>query len=308
MSLPDPASAGPDGPQQADGTVIVTPQVLRGWPLPQPERAGDKADRGSALVIAGSPTTVGAALLAGVAALRAGAGRLAVVTAEPVAAALGVALPEALVAGVPVTDGGALRPDAVASLGELLSGAQAVLVGPGLAGPDATRELVGAVLDGVAGGATVVLDALALTCGAVTPAALAGLGGQAVLTPNSGEAERLLGRRPGADTGYGQLARSAARDLSAVVALRGAVAAPDGRAWYGQAGHAGLGTSGSGDVMAGLIAGLAARGAPAEQAAVWGVHLHGEAGERLAARVGRLGFLARELLDEIPGVLTQLEA
>jgi NAD(P)H-hydrate repair Nnr-like enzyme with NAD(P)H-hydrate dehydratase domain len=174
--------------------------------------------------------------------------------------------------------------------------------------PDTTAELVAELVPQLPPDAVVVLDALALTCGAVTADLLRPREGRVVLTPNDDEMERLIGRRPGDDLPYGDLARLAAQELGAVVALRGAVASPDGRAWYGQAGHAGLGTSGSGDVLAGLVTGLAARGAPVEQAAVWGVHLHGEAGERLAARVGRLGFLARELLDEIPGVLTQLEA
>jgi ADP-dependent NAD(P)H-hydrate dehydratase len=76
--------------------------------------------------------------------------------------------------------------------------------------------------------------------------------------------------------------------------------------WQDGSGNPGLGTSGSGDVLAGAIGGLAARGASPDQAAVWGVHLHAEAGERLAARIGAVGYLARELLDELPQVLDQL--
>jgi NAD(P)H-hydrate repair Nnr-like enzyme with NAD(P)H-hydrate dehydratase domain len=73
-----------------------------------------------------------------------------------------------------------------------------------------------------------------------------------------------------------------------------------------RSGNAGLATSGSGDVLAGLLAGLAARGADPLQAVVWAAHVHGLAGDRLAARIGAVGYLARELLDEIPGVLTSL--
>lgn len=293
---------------QHDNALIVTPQLLRGWELPQPGSSSDKGERGSILVIGGSPTTPGAALLAGVAALRAGAGKLAIVTAESVAAALGVAVPEAAVAGVTTTTGGSLDPAALDDIAGRAERAQAVLIGPGLTGPQGTAALVAGLVPRLPQDAVLVLDALGLTCGAVTPELLRARQGRIVLTPNDSEMERLLGRRPGKDLSHGDLARLAARELGAVVALRGAVASPDGRSWYGQAGHAGLGTSGSGDVLAGLVTGLAARGAPVEQAAVWGVHLHGEAGERLAARVGRLGFLARELLDEVPGVLTQLEA
>jgi NAD(P)H-hydrate repair Nnr-like enzyme with NAD(P)H-hydrate dehydratase domain len=72
------------------------------------------------------------------------------------------------------------------------------------------------------------------------------------------------------------------------------------------AGNHGLGTSGSGDVLAGVIGGLAARGADPVQAAVWGVHLHGNAGDVLARRLGPLGYLARELLDEIPPAIARI--
>jgi hydroxyethylthiazole kinase-like uncharacterized protein yjeF len=291
-----------------DDALIVTPQLLRGWELPQPGSSSDKGERGSIVVIGGSPTTPGAALLAGVAALRAGAGKLAIVTAESVAAPLGVAVPEAAVAGVPTTSGGALDPSALDEIADHAERAQAVLIGPGLAGPEDTEELVAGLLPRLPQDAVVVLDALGLRCGAVDAELLRPRSGKVIVTPNDSEMQRLLGRRPGDDLSYGDLARLAAKELGAVVALRGAIASPDGRAWYGQSGHAGLGTSGSGDVLAGLVTGLAGRGAPVEHAAVWGVHLHGEAGERLAARVGRLGFLARELLDEVPGVLTQLEA
>lgn len=295
-------------PTDANDALIVTPQLLRGWELPQPGSTSDKRERGRLVVIGGSPSTPGAALLAGVAALRAGAGKLAIITADSVAAALGVAVPEALVAGLATTAEGALDPRKLDEIASRAQPAQAVLIGPGLTGPEATAELVARLVPRLSQETVVVLDALGLTCGAVSADLLRARDGRVVLTPNDDEMQRLLGRRPGDDLSHGDLARLAARELGAVVALRGAVATPDGRAWYGQAGHAGLGTSGSGDVLAGLVTGLAARGAPVEQAAVWGVHLHGEAGERLAARVGRLGFLARELLDEIPGVLTQLEA
>jgi NAD(P)H-hydrate repair Nnr-like enzyme with NAD(P)H-hydrate dehydratase domain len=83
--------------------------------------------------------------------------------------------------------------------------------------------------------------------------------------------------------------------------------APDGSAWSDGAGGVGLGTSGSGDVMAGAVGGLLARGAETVQAAVWGRYAHAAAGDRLAAQEGRVGFLARELLDELPQVLAALQ-
>jgi NAD(P)H-hydrate repair Nnr-like enzyme with NAD(P)H-hydrate dehydratase domain len=94
-----------------------------------------------------------------------------------------------------------------------------------------------------------------------------------------------------------------------VVALKGGsthIAAPDGRCWINESGCVGLGTSGSGDTLAGLVAGLLARGAEPAQALLWGVYVHAQAGARLAGRIGELGFLARELPGEMPGVLDEL--
>ncbi|HVE89890.1 MAG TPA: NAD(P)H-hydrate dehydratase, partial [Burkholderiaceae bacterium] len=102
----------------------------------------------------------------------------------------------------------------------------------------------------------------------------------------------------------------AARRWNAVVALKGAttfIAAPDGSLWRHTGGNVGLAISGSGDVLAGVIAGLASRGASAEQAAIWGVALHARAGERLAERSGPLGYLARDLSAEVPALMATLK-
>jgi NAD(P)H-hydrate repair Nnr-like enzyme with NAD(P)H-hydrate dehydratase domain len=84
------------------------------------------------------------------------------------------------------------------------------------------------------------------------------------------------------------------------------VVSPDGEAFVNRAGSVGLATSGAGDVLAGVIAGLVARGAKPAHAAAWGVHLHALAGERLSRRMGLLGFLARELPAEIPPLMSEL--
>ncbi len=105
------------------------------------------------------------------------------------------------------------------------------------------------------------------------------------------------------------VAREAAARLGAIVVLKGAVtiiAAPDGAVFHNTAGNSGLGTSGSGDALSGVIAGLCARGADPLRAAVWGVYLHARAGDALARRVGHHGYLARELLPEIPSLLDRL--
>jgi NAD(P)H-hydrate repair Nnr-like enzyme with NAD(P)H-hydrate dehydratase domain len=139
-----------------------------------------------------------------------------------------------------------------------------------------------------------VLDAYALGALAGHPR-LAGTGPR-ILTPNTEEASRLLGREVrelDAD------AVDLAHRYRAVVSCFGRIAAPDGRLYTVGDGDPGLGTSGSGDALAGAIAGLAARGADPLQAAVWGTQLHASAGDALATGIGRLGYLASEIVDRL---------
>jgi NAD(P)H-hydrate repair Nnr-like enzyme with NAD(P)H-hydrate dehydratase domain len=106
-----------------------------------------------------------------------------------------------------------------------------------------------------------------------------------------------------------KVARTVAERLSVVVLLGGTakhVVSPDGAAWVYPGGGPGLGVSGSGDVQAGVVAGLLARGAGAQQAALWGAYVHARVGERLAAETGVLGHLAREQTAQVPLVLREL--
>ena len=289
----------------ADPAQIVSSQLLRDWPLPDVDDGAGKGARGTVVVIGGAADTPGAVLLAGLAALRVGAGRLSIATAAINAPSLAVAVPESAVSALPVNAEGAVGAEAVDTCRSLLGGAQAVVLGPGMRDPEATRLVVQGVLRSVDEETVIVLDALALTCGAYDDELRAQLGKRVIATPNRTEASYLLdGNVPDDDA---EAARAVAERVTSVVAMRSVIVAPDGRTWIDQSGDSGLGTSGSGDVLAGTIAGLAARGASPEQSAVWGAHLHADAGERLSARVGRLGYLARELLDELPQVLTQLE-
>jgi ADP-dependent NAD(P)H-hydrate dehydratase len=284
--------------------TAVTSGLLADWPLPEPDDGGGKHERGTVLVLGGAASTPGAVLLAGLAALRVGAGRLQVATVESTAIALGVALPEAQVVGLPAAASGSVSPSCADEVTELAQQADALVLGPGLLGKDDARALLEGVLPRLSDTA-VLVDAVALTVLAQCPQVLAGLHGRVVLTPNAGECAALLEDEPSTDL---EAARRVAERYGSVVALHGGTAAPDGRTWSDGAGNAGLGTSGSGDTMAGAIGGLLARGADPVQAAVWGQHLHAAAGDRLAARDGGLGFLARELLDEIPAVLGSLRS
>jgi len=285
--------------------VLVTPQVLRDWRLPEP--TGGKEARGSILVVGGSTETLGAVLLAAEATLRAGAGKLQVAVPASVAGPVAVALPEALVRGLPETADGAISADALERVLDLARSASAVLIGPGMQDEEQTRHLVQGLLPELEG--PVALDALGLAAVTEDPSCLHHLAGRAVLTPNPTEIAFALHAEPDEiDADPAGAARELAGRARAAVGLGGAtswVAAPDGRVWEDQSGGAGLGVSGSGDVRAGVVAGLLARGADPVQAAVWASYLHGRAGERLAGEVGMLGFLARELPLQIPKIIAE---
>jgi hydroxyethylthiazole kinase-like uncharacterized protein yjeF len=247
-------------------------------------------------------------LLAAVASLRAGAGKLAVATVAGAASALGVSVPEALVQGLAETEAGAISPSAVDRIVHMAGSAQAIVIGPGMTERDDCSELVTRVLHQI-DGPTVVLDALGLAVVEDDPDVLQSR--RCVMTPNRRELAFMLGRDgDGIDGDPIGAAREAAQRFGAVVSLGGGetlIAAPDGRVWHESSGDIGLGVSGSGDCAAGVVAGLVARGAAPDQAAVWAAHLHGTAGDRLAARVGRVGYLAREVADEIPLVLAMYD-
>lgn len=280
--------------------------LLQAWPLPALDATGDKESRGRLLVVAGSREMPGAAVLSATAALRAGAGKLVVATAQSAAATVAAALPEARVIALPEGSDGSLAPSGLAVL-EGIGPTAAVLVGPGMIGREGTVAFVAGMLP-LFRDTPVLLDALAMDVLLSVPR----FAQPVVLTPHAGEMAHLTGHEKEdlQEQPCGVARRQAAR-WQAVVALKGAttcVATPDGRAWVHQAAAPGLGTSGSGDVLAGIVAGLVARGAAPEHAAVWGVTLHARAGERLAQRFGLVGYLARELAAEVPALMEALAA
>ncbi|MES2758745.1 MAG: NAD(P)H-hydrate dehydratase [Pseudomonadota bacterium] len=293
--------------------INVDAATLRAWPLPMPSTDGDKEARGHVLILGGSREMPGAVILAATAALRAGAGKLTIATGASVAQLVALALPEARVIGLAETEQGGFTEEAVGTLDPLADKVNAILIGPGMQDEAATAALVRALLPRLGGSDTsIVLDACAM--GIILSPDQAAEGAApfrfeqpVVLTPHAGEMAHLTGASKediGAEPD--RHAAQAARRWNAVVALKGArtlVMAPDGTRWQHEGGNVGLAISGSGDTLAGIIAGLAARGADLTQAACWGVALHARAGELLAERFGILGYLAREIPNEIPALM-----
>jgi hydroxyethylthiazole kinase-like uncharacterized protein yjeF len=265
------------------------------------------------LILGGSREMPGAVILAAVAALRAGAGKLTVATGNSVAQLVALAIPESRVLGLAENEAGGFTVEAVAALDPLADHINAILIGPGMQDEEATARLVHALLPRLQGSDTsVLLDANAMGAILHPPEGVNPpfrFDVPVLVTPHAGEMAHLTGiAKEDISAGDDKLALDMAQRWNAVVALKGArtvIATPQGERWQHEGGNVGLATSGSGDVLAGIIAGLAARGAGLAQAAGWGVVLHAQAGERLAARLGRLGYLARELMDEIPALLEQ---
>jgi ADP-dependent NAD(P)H-hydrate dehydratase len=282
--------------------------LLRAWALPVPE-GGDKNARGSIFVVAGAPQMPGAAALCATAALRAGAGKLQIGTCASVAAHVGIAVPESLVVALDETPSGAVAMSNVETIVARANKADALVIGPGMVDESATAALISAVAQAL--DVPAVIDAAALACMRERADALAWLHGRVVLTPHAGEMASMLAcERDAVEADPGSYAVEAARRFDAVVALKGEtthIAEPDGALYVNEHGNVGLATSGSGDVLAGIIGGLLARGAPPLHAAAWGVYLHARAGDTLAKRIG-FGFLARELSAEIPRLMGELSA
>jgi ADP-dependent NAD(P)H-hydrate dehydratase len=281
----------------------LTRAALNSFPLP-PVVDGDKETKGRILIIAGCRELAGAALLVANAAMRTGAGKLRMATVTDVAIGTSLAMPEAMVLGLEEARDGGFTKAAVRRLREEADRSDVVVAGPGMAASGSCEALAAALLQS---SASVVLDAALLH--SLKPLDPGKRGSEAlpILLPHAGELASLLGCEEKEIAAEPiQCGLRAAERYHANVLVKGVtshVVTPDGRAWSYSGGAPGLGVSGSGDTLAGIVGGLIARGADTLTALLWAVLLHGEAGEALARKVGRIGFLAREIPDEIPALL-----
>jgi NAD(P)H-hydrate epimerase len=265
--------------------------------LPPRRPAGHKGTYGTVLALVGSLGMAGAAALAAGGALRAGCGLCRVACPEGVLGAVASQRVEATLRPLPAAPDGTLAEAAAEHLPALLAGVEAVVAGPGLGRGSGVRRAVLGLL-AVYGG-PLVLDADGLN--AVELADLRAASGGVIITPHPGEAGRLLGissQEVQADR-LGAVRRLAA-DGRCVAVLKGAgtlVAVPDGPVACNPTGNDGMGTGGTGDVLAGIVAGLAAQGADPQAAATAGVYVHGLAGDLAAEAEGRRSLVAGDLLE-----------
>jgi ADP-dependent NAD(P)H-hydrate dehydratase len=277
----------------------LTRAALRDFPLPsQPDT--DKDFHGQLLIIAGSRKTPGPALLCATAAMRAGVGQIRLATAAGAALPIAMQAPELWLVefdeSAPVFD--CLRDDIDIS--------DAIIAGPGILDGNFGEELARGLLDY---GVPLVLDVGLLYPLPKLEAQCRDCPDGPILLPNARELAGLLGwTREQVDSDRLAAGRAAAERYNSIILAKGAVShivAPDGRAWTYRGGAPGLGVAGSGDTLAGIVGALLARGAEPLTALLWGVLLHGEAGAILSAKVGPVGFLAREIPAEIPALLAR---
>lgn len=264
--------------------------------LPLRQVTDHKGTHGHVLIIAGSRGKTGAAALAGMAALRAGAGLVTVATRPDALEAVLQHAPELM--GLELAEGGPLNTGDLERLVLAAQGKSAVVLGPGIPRGDETGALLEALFQKLA--VPCVLDADGLNALAGQVGRLKAALGPVLLTPHPGEMARLLHRSTKeVQADRIAAARELARSASAVVALKGArtvVAQADGAVYVNPTGNPGLGTGGTGDVLAGVCGALLAQGLGAVDAAVAGVYVHGLAGDLMARRTGQLGLVASDLL------------
>jgi NAD(P)H-hydrate epimerase len=247
----------------------------------------------------------GTAVLASRAALRAGCGTVRVAAPASVAMHIGLALPELMVLPLPETAAGTLASSALALIEEQYEPCDAAIIGPGLDEDDETAELSRQII--VSTPLPLLIDAQALTSLNKPKSADYGTAAAArVITPHPAEMSALLGREVSEIESSREItAHDFARKRGMTLVLKGRetlIGGPDGKLYQNTAGTRGLGTAGSGDVLAGIIGGLLAQKMDATQAAVWGVHMHALCGESAAKDLGDDGLMAYDLIERLPNV------
>lgn len=268
-----------------------------------------KGTYGHVLVISGSLGKSGAAVLAGRAALKTGAGLVTVATPASCLPIVARSMAELMTEPLEETPEKTIAARALDRAASLARGKEAVLIGPGLSTHPSTGEFLDGLLPRLKGPA--VIDADGLNLIGLNPGMLRKLPRPAILTPHPGEFARLTGlstaevlkRRL-------ELAPSLAAEHGVHVVLKGyrtLVAAPDGRVFINPTGNPGLATGGSGDVLSGILASLLAQLKDPLLAAIAGVYVHGLSGDLAAAKLSEKALVAGDIIRFLPRALKDLE-
>ena len=289
---------------------IITAKKIRAL-LPKRPPDANKGTFGQVLVTGGSLNYIGAVYLACAAATRVGAGLVTLATAGSLQPVLASKLTEVTYAPLPESEPGIIAANGAKALQPWLASYDVLLLGCGLGQSPSAAELVKSILFSSPNLPALVLDADALNILATIPKWWQRLTKNAVLTPHPGEMSRLTGLSiDEIQSKRWSVAQEAAASWQKTVVLKGAytiVAAPDGRTRINPTANPGLASAGTGDVLAGAIAGLAAQGLSLFDAAVGGVFLHSQAGEAVKKELGDAGMVASDLLAILPLVIKSLK-
>ena len=275
----------------------------------------NKGNFGHALVTAGSVGKSGAAVMAGWAALRAGAGLVTVAAPDDCVPVIGAHTPEMMTEPLASTEAGTLglRSLEYNVFTNILRGKSILAMGPGLTTYAETQQFVRNVVRD--SGIPLVLDADGLNAFAGRSAELAGHSApEMVITPHPGEMARLLGTSISqVQANRLEVARKGAVDWKTAVVLKGhqtVIASPDGRAWINSTGNPGMAKAGSGDVLTGMLAGILAQHGSSNwyDGICLAVYLHGLAGDIAAREIGEISMMATDLISAIPRAYAHLLA
>jgi hydroxyethylthiazole kinase-like uncharacterized protein yjeF len=280
--------------------------------LPKRPLEANKGSFGRVLVIAGSNNYIGAAYLSCSGAIRVGAGLVTLATANSLQPILASKLTEVTYLPLPESHPGIISAEAAKLVHQELNNYNVLLLGCGLGQSQSTIKLIKSILIRLKSGlSSLVLDADALNTLANTPKWWQQLTDDAILTPHPGEMARLTGLSVDkVQSDRVGIAKKVAHEWHKTIVLKGAytvVASPDGQSAVSPVANPGLASAGTGDVLAGAIAGLVAQGLSLYEAAACGVYLHSEAGEIVGSRLGDAGMIASDLLPELPLVIKRLK-
>jgi len=283
---------------------LITAEEVARLIGPRP-RDANKGSFGHVLVIGGSVGKAGAAAMAGMSALRTGAGLSTVATPKSVLATVAGFHPELMTEPCEETEAGtiSLRALEYAHIDNLVKGKTVLAVGPGISRDDETSEFVRTVVEKYP--MSIVLDADGLNAFDGTADKLSGKGRGLVITPHPGEMARLTGLSiPEVQRDRIGVARSFAREHEVIVVLKGhrtLIAQPDGEVLVNTTGNPGMATGGTGDVLTGMVAGMLAQN-PQKiiEAVTAAVHLHGLAGDIACETMGEQSLVATDLIEALP--------
>ena len=282
----------------------LTDEIVREL-LPLRKANAHKGDAGRVVICAGSPGYTGAAALASDAAVKAGAGLVSLYTPLSSRDVLAIKLTEVMVHGLLERMPGILGGGAASDVASSAEAADVLAIGPGLGTSESTQEAVRTILQKIT--TPVVIDADALTALAGHTEILAAMQAQKVLTPHPGEMARLTGLEIAEiEADRINVAKKYAEEWQAIVVLKGAptvIGCPNGTVYVNSTGNSSLATGGSGDVLTGIIAGLAAQEISLQEAAICGVYLHGLAAELTGIDIG---LAAGELAALLPQAREQV--